>query len=133
MNRRNNGGNERPWHTPLEDKGWVERSRDGNNVTHENIETGEMVSSRQGRFSGREAYGICLDQWNKSECTKDKCPYKHKWNKADEPAIAEEFEQIRKGSIDKKERERIQALKETATETQRDKKEKTEGELESMG
>ena len=102
-------------------------------MTHENVQTGEMVSSRQGRFTGRESYGICLDQWNKSACKREKCPYRHEWNKADEPSIAEEFEQIRKASIDKKERERVQAAKESTTETQRDKTEKTEGELESMG
>ena len=89
-----------------------------------------MVSSRQGRFTGRESYGVCLDQRNKSFCKRTACPYKHKWHKNDEPGIAEEFEQIRKATIDKKERERIQ--KEADMVQQEDQGENTEGETGSM-
>jgi hypothetical protein len=104
------GRDDKQWHKSLQEIGWIEYEKDGEEITHEDTKTGQKVTSRQGDYPGRKSHGVCLNQWNKGSCNKAHCNYKHEWERNDEPMIAEEFSLIQKATEDKKERERTREL-----------------------
>lgn len=90
-------------------------------MTHENVQTWKMVTSRQGRFAGKKVHNICLNQRDYGQCQKEGCNYQHEWDKNEEPAIDEEFQIIKERTKERKELEKIEASRQVKEHTDRAK------------